>query len=154
MWGKFVCQRKIMQKKLKIFFKKNVFFLNLFLGYEKRGFWPEGGKIPRKKCLDHKKKRQSGRLKQKQIVTIESSVIVIIFISGNWIPQGCDYELDDGSTSYLYCMPKIECEVNEIVSGLDLIFNEDGDCGSNCRIKRILYIYIFSFCNIQLTFGF
>jgi hypothetical protein len=46
--------KKVHAENLKIFFKKNFLKKNLFWGYEKRWFW--GEKIPRKKCLDHKKK--------------------------------------------------------------------------------------------------
>ena len=52
--------KKIHAKNLKIFFKKIFLKKKLVFGVRKKGFF--GGQIPRKKCLDHKKKRQLSRL--------------------------------------------------------------------------------------------
>ena len=54
--------KKIHAKDLKIFFKKIFLKKKLVFGVRKKGFFEGGGEIPRKKCLDHKKKRHQVEL--------------------------------------------------------------------------------------------
>ena len=67
----------------------------------------------------------------------------------NWVDNGCDYTKENGDDVTLYCMPRdLTCEVEEVVTDLDIRFKEDGTCGGTCQNHFWAYFLsnVFRFC--------